>query len=520
MSRILTLFVLLLAPTGLFAADKYALLIGVTKYENAHMNRTALRYPEADATSVGELLERSGYTVKVLLGKEATQASIKQALDVFEQQGSQNGVVFIGLFGHGVQYGEDAYFCPYDTAIRKVKLSNGDTVYKDGKPVLEPDPASMTSMKRLLEALNTAGASNRVMMADCCREDPSAARGLTGRAFGSQVRISDLGPGTAAIFSCSNGEQAFEHPDLGHGALTKAFLDYCGGLGKGSDATVSTMTTPLYRSVDSMVKTKSPGSRQRVNPITNGIVDLQISAALPDRFTNSIGIQLKLIPAGTFLMGSPSDEEGRHDDEGPRHRVTLSKSFYMGIHEVTQGQWESVMKRTPWKGENYVKEGADYAASYVSWDDATEFCRRLSQLEGKTYRLPTEAEWEYARRAGTSTRFHFGDSDSTLSNYGWFDKNAWYVDEKYAHMVGQKRANDFGLYDMHGNVWEWCSDWKGEYSSAAQTNPPGPSSGSSRVLRGGSWVSEPFYVRSAFRYVNTPGSRNDDIGFRVVSESE
>ena len=518
MDRLLLTLTLLALPATAFAAEKYALLIGVTTYENAHMNRSPLKYPEADATAVAEMLKSSGYEVKVLVGKQATQKAIEEELTKFEQQGTQDGVVFIGLFGHGVQYGSDAYYCPHDVKVRKVTVAGKTQYDENGKPRLEPDPAAMTSMGRLLEALNTAGAGNRILIADCCREDPSAARGLKGRAFGSSVKISDLEPGTAAIFSCSNTEQAFEHDDWKHGAFTKAFLDYCSTLGAGSDATVSTMTTPLFRSVESMVKSKEAGKTQRVNPITNGIVDLKIElkSTSPTEITNSIGMKLKLIPAGEFMMGSPADEAGRYDDEGPQHKVRITKPFYMGVTEVTQGEWFSVMKTRPWEGEKYVKEGNAYAATYVSWNDAVVYCEKLSASEGKQYRLPTEAEWEFACRGGKSTSYSFGGDAAQLNGYGWFDENAFNIGEEYAHEVGRKQSNPFGLYDMHGNVWEWCSDGKGDYSASVAVDPQGPSTGSLRVGRGGSWSSSAGSCRSALRDSGDPLGRNSGLGFRLA----
>ena len=245
-----------------------------------------------------------------------------------------------------------------------------------------------------------------------------------------------------------------------------------------------------------------------------------VTEGQPKEVVNRIGMKLLLIPAGNFQMGSPKGESGRDSDEGPQHRVEITKAFYMGRTEVTQGQWRGVMGTEPWKGESRVQEGEQNAASYISWDDATEFCRRLSQREGKTYRLPTEAEWEYACRAGTTTRFHFGDDESQLGEYAWFDGNAYYKDEKYAHRVGQKKPNPFGLYDMHGNVYEWCGDWfdSDYYVSSPLRDPRGPSSGSSRVLRGGSWDFEPSYVRCARRSNSTPDSRFFNDGFRVVLE--
>jgi len=233
---------------------------------------------------------------------------------------------------------------------------------------------------------------------------------------------------------------------------------------------------------------------------------------------NSVGMmKLLLIPAGTFLMGSPASEKYSYD-YATQHQVTLTKPFYMGRTEVTQGQWKKVMGTEPWKGEGDVQEGDDYPAVYVSWDDAVEFCKKLSAMEGKVYRLPTEAEWEYACRGGTKTAFSFGDDEAELGKYAWFDGNAWDIDEKYAHRVAQKLANPFGLHDMHGNVWEWCSDWDGDYPSTPLTDPRGPGSGSSRVLRGGSWNNGPYFVRCASRNDYAPEYRFNSVGFRLVLE--
>ncbi len=178
----------------------------------------------------------------------------------------------------------------------------------------------------------------------------------------------------------------------------------------------------------------------------------------------------------------------------------------MQASEVTQRQWKSVMGTEPWKGHDNVKEGDDYAATFVSHEDAVEYCRKLSAGYGGTYRLPTEAEWEYACRGGTRTAYSFGNSAGQLGQYAWFEDNAEEVDEEYAHRVGQKRSNGFGLYDMHGNVWEWCSDWFDNNNRF-------------RVFRGGSWFSSSDHCRSAYRNRGTPDYRSNLLGFRVARSS-
>jgi formylglycine-generating enzyme required for sulfatase activity len=192
----------------------------------------------------------------------------------------------------------------------------------------------------------------------------------------------------------------------------------------------------------------------------------------------------------------------------------------MQTTEVTQGQWKAVMGTEPWKGEDRVKEGPDYPAVYVSWDDAVAYCKKLSEKESKTYRLPTEAEWEYACRAGAKTTWSFGDDENKLGDYAWYFENAWGIDERYAHQVELKKPNAFGLYDMHGNVWEWCHDYYGEdyYKESPEKDPTGPTSGSQRIFRGGSWFNYSLFSRSASRDRNLAGYRSVDVGFRLVRE--
>ena len=238
-----------------------------------------------------------------------------------------------------------------------------------------------------------------------------------------------------------------------------------------------------------------------------------------DVIETSIGMKLAYIPPGEFLMGSLENERDRDNDEY-QHRVRITAAFWLGVTELTQGQWQAVMGTRPWSGQPYVKEGLDYPVTFVSWQDAQAFCQRLSQKEGDTYRLPTEAEWEYACRAGTSTVYHFGDDASRLGDYAWFEYNALDVDEKYkyARRVGQKRPNPFGLYDMHGNVWEWCSDWYGQdyYGNSPPDDPPGPVAGSHRVFRGGGWSSIAGCCRSSDRGRFPPVDRFNHLGFRVA----
>ncbi len=226
------------------------------------------------------------------------------------------------------------------------------------------------------------------------------------------------------------------------------------------------------------------------NPnLTSGAITVGMSV------TNSLGMKLMGVPAGSFQMGDSSN--------GPIHTVTLSQGFYMGRTEVTQAQWVAVMGSNP----SYFKNCDNCPVEQVSWDDVQEFIRKLNAKGEGVYRLPTEAEWEYAARAGTT-----GDFAGNLDSMAWYSANAG----NKTHEVATKQANAWGLYDMHGNVWEWVQDWYGSYPSGSATNPTGATSGSDRVNRGGGWSDDAGLARSAFRYHYTPSIRYYDLGFRVV----
>ena len=277
---------------------------------------------------------------------------------------------------------------------------------------------------------------------------------------------------------------------------------------------------------------------------------------LPRIQVNSLGMNLLLIPGGKFVMGSPKSEEDRLDEELP-HEVEITQPFYLGKHEVTVGQFKAFVKDTNYRteaekdgkggkafnGKEFVQkpeftwkslhftQSDDHPVTVVSWNDAVAFCAWLSKKEDKTYRLPTEAEWEYACRGGTKTRFGAGDKDIDLKAAGniadatlkmkWKEAvwaTNWDDGFPFTAPVGQFRPNDFGLYDMHGNVWEWCSDWYGEdyYGKSPKQDPQGPLSGKQRVERGGAWSTQPKFCRSAFRDFHEPEYRSDCVGFRVA----
>jgi len=251
-------------------------------------------------------------------------------------------------------------------------------------------------------------------------------------------------------------------------------------------------------------------------------ISIQKIAALPE---DQASVGMVWINGGTFTMGSPANESGRSVNEGPQRQITIG-SFFMGMYPVTQADYQEVMGINP-----SAFKGPDLPVEQVSWFDAVEYCNKLSIKEGlapvytvtgsnvtwnrdaKGYRLPTEAEWEYACRAGTQTPFNTGTS---INDAGWFSGNS----KGQTQPVGGKLPNSWGLYDMHGNVLEWCWDWLGNYSAGAQTDPQGVSSGKNRVYRGGSWRFEAHQTRSAFRFGNNPYLRTFIVGFRIARDEE
>jgi len=233
-------------------------------------------------------------------------------------------------------------------------------------------------------------------------------------------------------------------------------------------------------------------------------------------FTNSIGMQFVKIRAGTGIMGSPLREKGRPHNEWPQHQVRMTKWFYVGQHEVTQDEYEEIMGYNPSKIRNAMLPVAS-----ISWFEANDFCEKLSQIEkgGRKYRLPTEAEWEYSCRAQTSTAFNSGHNGTrALTETCWCSHNGKLGRAGGPKPVGSLSPNNWGTYDMHGNVWEWTSDWFAAYSTGLQEDPQGPENGQLKVIRGGSWYDSPWSCRSAARVAVPPKTKDPALGFRVVLE--
>jgi formylglycine-generating enzyme required for sulfatase activity len=245
--------------------------------------------------------------------------------------------------------------------------------------------------------------------------------------------------------------------------------------------------------------------------------NLYLSKTLP-------GLKLVRIPAHgkTFTMGSPKTEASRWNSEA-EHEVTFTADYYLGVTHVTRSQFAAFVKdesyqtkaekageEITWRNPGF-EQTEDHPVVWVSWNDAMAFCKWLSHKDGREYRLPTEAQWEYACRAGTKTAYCFGDDPKKLGHYAWFDDNS----QGATHAVGMKKPNLWGLHDMHGNAWQWCADWSAKYPKGAVTDPQGPKEGSDRVFRGGSWSYSSRYCRSAFRFGHEPEVCDNGLGFRL-----
>ena len=262
------------------------------------------------------------------------------------------------------------------------------------------------------------------------------------------------------------------------------------------------VTYPQY-AITQNVTNQSLDSQQSTPQTHPTVSDNTISIPVKD----GISIDMVRVEAGTFTMGATAEMNDPYDNDKPTHRVTLTNDYYIGKYEVTQALWQAVMGNDPsyFKGDNLPVE-------QVSWDDCQDFLSKLNRITSKTFRLPTEAEWEYAARGGNKSRGYQYSGSNNLSDVAWYDDNSG----NKTHAVGTKQPNELGIYDMSGNVWEWCQDWYGEYNSSSQVNPTGANRGSYRVLRGGCFSCSAGGCRSSFRRYCSPDIRFNYFGLRLV----
>jgi formylglycine-generating enzyme required for sulfatase activity len=559
------LFVVLFLFTAVFsfaqqnasAPQKFALVIGNGNY----VNTTKLNNPVNDANDMAVALQGLGYTVDKLLN--GTQDQMVNAVMQLKRRlsASKNSYGFLFYAGHGVQSGGENYLIPVDANIPSENFLRNRTV----------------SVQEMLDELNDAGNEFNVVVLDACRDNPfswkrSGSRGLS--VVGQQPADSIIVYATAAGSTAADGGgrnglftshllNNLKTPGLeitevfrrtgadvasasGNQQRPAVYSQFYGTAYLGSRPQTNTTAAipPASASVVQPTPTPAPAVQTTPAPavqttptpapavqVTHAPVVQSTSTTTPQPVPAMVRIN-----GGTFMMGSPANEQNR--DRGEERRQVTVSGCYMGRYEVTQKEYQEVIGTNPsnFKGDNLPVE-------QVSWYDAVEYCNERSQREGLTavytinknqsdpnntnnndtvkwtvtwnknangYRLPTEAEWEYACRAGTTTAYNTGAVIN--SNTGWYSNNSG----SKTHPVGQKKPNAWGLYDMHGNVSEWCWDWYGGYSIGSQTDPVGAVTGSYRVGRGGNWDSYGRDLRSALRYSDFPSFRFYRVGFRVV----
>lgn len=531
------------------AGRKWAVLVGVDKYLDPKV--PSLQFCGSDARLLARKLEEScGYDADNILLLVQDQKELhlhpsginlrNQIVDWLKLV-KKGDTVIVSFSGHGFLDADgNGYLAPQDLELAHVGLT--------GYPVEE-----------LRKALRNCEATQKLLILDCCHAGSAKAIekpvGPSSQELGGAFRDAE---GLITLASCRKDEKSQEWGDKKQGLFTYWLAE---GLSGAADFDKNGLvdSDEAYRFTFEKVPTTAQrvlNARQTpVRIIGDDVAGVFALARVtkPDspqppppppvpemltEITNSIGMKLVMIPAGEFEMGSPANEVRRYDNEGPQQAVRITKPFYFCTTEVNQSHWQRVMRTKPWSGKPFVKEGPGYAATYLSWLDAVKFCNALSTNEGRIpcyeigvddvrrvagtgYRLPTEAEWEFACRAGSKTRYSFGDGDGSLSEYAWFEQNAYKAGEAYPHAVGQLRANEWRLFDMHGNASEWCWDRFGHYASVPGVllDPQGPSDGLVRVIRGGCWSSTARDLRTAHRDKAEAGHRDGNLGFRVALEN-
>jgi formylglycine-generating enzyme required for sulfatase activity len=547
---------------------RVALVIG----NGAYTHVPTLANPTNDSREVSKLLRTAGYEVT-----EITDGTVKEmgvALRTFAIAGREAEAAVFYFAGHGFEVGGKNYLAPVDAELAVDENLAGDEL--DAALGFALD-AETVPLDGVLGEMRKQMTGLKIVVLDCCRNNPFAgtrswARSRSGAGGLAQVTEADLPEGTMLVFS---GEPGQEVPDGtgDHSPFAEALLGEMKGSGQAPVLTVFTGVATkvkgrqkpwikfdgtgrslhafstvalMTRGVPVAVEVAEPDTkmseaeierraREMAEKLVAEAMRQQPAPAVPTMPTETPkpmvrtdpvpagafpagggmegsragevreygGIEMVWCPPGGFLMGSPASEANRSDDE-MKHRVTLTRGFWMAKTETTQGQWERVMGDNP---SDF--SGEDLPVETASWDDVQGWLEKMNEKaplpSGWKWALPTEAQWEYACRAGTESAFA-----------GDLDEMAWYFENSGSttNPVGTKKANAWGLHDMHGNVWEWCSDWYGDYSSGSSSDPTGATTGGLRVLRGGSWDFLAQFCRSAYRRGGTPGYRGGNLGFR------
>lgn len=516
------------------SSQKWALLIGVDDYAEA----VDLKYCGQDVRGLRQRLLGAGFPENhiILLDdlaedrrylpfKSNIDTQLELLLGVLGPDGKQlvrpglagpGDLVLVAFSGHGVHLDGASYVCPTDARLDR--------------------PESLVSVDRVFKLLEASPADMRLVLIDACRNDPrpggvrSVGQDDPTRGFAGTLQRPPHG--VIVLSSCDQTQVSIEDPDFGHGVFMNFVLEGLAGSADrdegNRDGRVSLLE--LYRYAHT--KTKAHVARTRnllQTPELYGkfVGDFEFGRAgeLEKEIVNLLGMRLLLIPSGRFTMGSADG----HENERPPHEVEITRSFYLAATEVTQQQYARVMGTNPSAfSAGGAKRSAvagvsttNYPVDSVSHDEAIEFCRRLAEMERLppgSYRLPTEAEWEYAARAGDTGPYSSAvQTGSGLERFAWFSKNSNFR----THEVAQKEPNGFGLYDLAGNVSEWCGDWfqVDYYAQSPRSDPTGPAKPGStpqRVLRGGHWMTAASACRPTDRDAGLPAARQSITGFRVA----
>lgn len=538
---------------------RVALVIGNINY----YNYSKLKNPINDAKAVKEKFENLGFEViyKTDLGREG----FKQALDEFEKVMKQGAISVFYYAGHGVQIDGKNYLIPIDAKIRRKRDVELEAI----------------GLNLIVETMQITKDQAKVIILDACRTNPFTTEDFRNTQDGL-APISVVPKNMFIGFATSPGKVASDGNEVDNSPYTAAllkwigkpcmelgetFIEVCNDVAKNTNDEqipwkADSLTKKFYLAGDcGVINSNNSSTNVSSNPDLSSVVNSNTNPTTPLRldtynFTYPVvditgkevekgkgqakyyeqklqqytKIEMVYIPGGAFKMGSPKNELGREKDE-KQHEVRVTP-FYIGKYEITRLQWQIVARMEKVEIDldedpSFLKhkELDDYPVTQVTWQECMEFCKRLSRYSQKTYRLPTEAEWEYACRAGTTTPFAFGESLTTsLASY---DGNIPYgrVEQKGINEIALKMKylpNQYGLYQMHGNVWEWCLNWYDEYplDNIIIENPVGPTIGEEKILRGGSWISKAVHCRSANRHKMLPNAKESYIGFRIVSTTK
>jgi len=432
-----------------------ALVIGNSLYQAAPLTR-----PTDDVNTITKALRKCNFTVTKEMNLDKKNA--ERVISEFQQALTKTkGIGFFYFAGHGFQADGENYLIPIDAAPK----NKADAV------------SSAIRLSSVLESMNAAGNRLNIVALEASNAAP----------FGMDFQpaapgFADMTPPPGFFLMSAAQPDTVVVKTSDRKSLFTARLSEL----------ITTPELDIKEGFTSLIEDILKSTQEKQRPWFSTTIEESIYLFSLKR-TNSIGMDFVYIPPGKFVMGSPFDEPGRGKDENQK-TVTIGSGFFMQTTEVTQAQWMALMERNP---SNFDECGGDCPVESVSWSDVQEFIERLNKLEKtERYRLPTEAEWEYATRSGNGGWFCFGNDPNRFPEYAWYKGNA----ESHPHPVAQKKPNDWGLYDVHGNVWEWCQDKDGEY----------------RLARGGSWYYPMRFARSANRFFAFQSDRNYTIGFRLV----